>query len=277
MAYLGGKTILPTELRTWALQLLPVEIRERAFFSAGVTQAEFLQEALDSVKAIVSGGSDRATQRLGLKQLLDRLGYQPETGTEGGLQDLSSDKRLNLILDTNAAQARGYGTHVAKQSPTILRLRPAQELYRVGPMPRMPRDWAAKWDAARAATQAEGATPASSGRLVARKDHPIWSLSIDEGGFNRFGTPYPPYDFNSGMRVRDVTREDALALGVIQGDEAPKPDRSRLNTELQASPQVGSEQLRRALVESGFGTFTADGKFVPSANALAWAGKGGVA
>ena len=67
LAYLRRKNVMPTSMRTWALQQLPVEVRERAFFSAGVTKTEFLQEALDKVTQLVEGSADRATMRLELR------------------------------------------------------------------------------------------------------------------------------------------------------------------------------------------------------------------
>jgi hypothetical protein len=88
-----------------------VELRERRFFSAGVTQAEILQEAFDSVRAIVTGTADRATMRLQMKAAPAAPGLQAVRGRAGTLKDLSSDERINLILDTNAAQVRNYANH----------------------------------------------------------------------------------------------------------------------------------------------------------------------
>ena len=216
LEYLDKSELLPNKLRSAELSKLPLQLRERAFFSAGVLQLEFLQAAIDRVRSLVSGQSDAATMRLELKKILAELDYQPAQGTAGTLQDLSSDKRLNLILETNVSQARHYGSYQADQDPVILELWPAQELRRVGGTPIAPRPWHQKW------VQAGGTLYA--GRIIARKNDPIWTRSQATGGFNRFGTPYPPYDFNSGMRLRDIDRDEAIALGVIQPDDpAPEP------------------------------------------------------
>src|SRR5687767_9151665 len=95
------RQLLPTDFRTRLLSGIPAELRERAMFSAGVTNAEFLQDASDAIDELLGGKTDRATKRAELKQLLARLDYRPVEGEEGSLTDLSSDLRLNLILDTN--------------------------------------------------------------------------------------------------------------------------------------------------------------------------------
>jgi hypothetical protein len=45
--------------------------------------------------------------------------------------------------------------------------------------------------------------------MIARKDSPIWEA------LSRFGTPYPPFDFNSGMWTKDVSREEAVGFGIL--------------------------------------------------------------
>jgi hypothetical protein len=114
------RQLLPTDLRTKLLAEIPAELRERAMFSAGVTNAEFLQRASDGIDALVAGKTDRATQRAELKKTLASLGYQAVPGEEGSLTDLSSDRRLNLILDTNLQQAQGYGRWAQGQDAGIL-------------------------------------------------------------------------------------------------------------------------------------------------------------
>jgi hypothetical protein len=229
------KQLLPTDLRTSLLAEIPAELRERAMFSAGVTNTEFLQSASDKIDALVAGTADRATQRAELKQLLAKLNYQPVAGEEGSLTDLSSDRRLNLILDQNLQQAQGYGRWKQGQDEAILDEWPAQELVRVIDAEE-PRDWAARWSAAGGTFYA--------GRMIALKNDPIWTK------ISRFGTPYAPFDFNSGMDVQDVDREEAMALGLIDRDTQLAPQSRDFNTDLQASPEVRSDALKDALGES---------------------------
>lgn len=235
------RQLLPTDFRTQLLQEIPAQLRERAFFSAGVTNVEFLDQANAAVDDLLSGQVDRATKRAELKLLLDRLNYRPVEGEEGTLTDLSSDRRLNLILDQNLQAAQGYGSWKHGQDPSVLDLWPAQELVRVIETVKQ-RDWAQRW--ADAGGQFYGS------RMIALKNDPIWTR------ISAFGTPYPPFDFNSGMDVQDVDRDEAVALGLIDRDTELLPQDRDFNLDLQASPQVRSEALAAALQEHFQGTAT---------------------
>jgi hypothetical protein len=230
------KQILPTDFRTSLLETIPAELRERAMFSAGVTNAEFLQRASDGIDALTAGNTDRATQRAELKKLLATLNYQPVPGEEGSLTDLSGDRRLNLILDQNLQQAQGYGRWMQGQDPEVLDQWPAQELVRVIPAAH-PRDWAQRWAEA-------GGEFFGAGRMIALKNDPIWIR------ISRFGTPYAPFDFNSGMDVQDIDRDEAEALGVIDPATVLAPQSRDFNTDLSASPEVRSAALKDALGET---------------------------
>lgn len=251
-----AKTLLPTSLGTRDLQKLSVDIRERARFSAKVRLVEHLSVIDDGVNDMAAGQLDLASARLRVKQFLVRTGYKAPEGKEGGLQDFSSDKRINLQLLTNVQQAQGYGWWKQGQAPDILDAYPAQEFLRVEARLNPRNDWKDRWDYARLTTSTRGATAGKSGRMVALKNHPIWVK------LSRFGTPYEPFDFNSGMGVEDVSREDAMALGVIDRDTQIFPQERPFNGDLQATPEVRSEKLRSLLEQSGVGRFTRDGVFV---------------
>jgi hypothetical protein len=229
------RSILPTDFRTRLLSELPADIRERAFFSAGVTNAEFLNRANSAIDELAAGSTDRATQRAGLKKLLQDLGYAPAEGEEGTLTDLSSDRRLNLILDTNLEMAHGYGAWKQGQDPVILDMWPAQELVRVRSS-KVPRDWAARW--------AEAGGEFFGTRMIALKNSPVWTR------LSRFGLPYPPFDFNSGMGVQDVARSEAIALGLIDRDTELLPQDRGFNDDLQHSVDVRGNALAQALQDA---------------------------
>jgi len=229
------KQLLPTDFRTKLLAEIPAELRERAMFSAGVTNVEFLQDASDKIDELVAGTTDRATKRLELKKLLDSLNYRPAHGEEGTLTDLSSDSRLNLILDTNLDQAQGYGHWKQGQQPEVLDLWPAQELIRVRDS-KVPRDWPARW--------AEAGGEFFGDRMIALKNDPIWTE------ISAFDSPYPPFDFNSGMDVADVDRATAIEAGLIDRDTQIAPQDRDFNTDLQASHEVRDAALREALGET---------------------------
>lgn len=253
----SGRTVLPTTLRTWLLSRVPAEIRARAFFSAGVAVTSWLENWHRLVEDVVAGRLDRATARLRMKEQLARDSYAPIEGDEGSLLDLRSDERANLIIDTNVAQANGWGRWIQEQDPDLLDAYPCRELYRAIRV-RVERPWRVKW------TAAGGKLYRPHGRMIARVDDPIWTKPIDQGGFNRFGTPFAPFDFNSGMRTRPILREEAEALGVIPaGAPAPQPQADwPLNRGTQSRMPGVSSSLRSALERSGAGRWDGD-VFVP--------------
>lgn len=231
------QTILPTSLGTAALQRISPDIRERGLFSARTVSAEYLQKVADVLDRIIAGTLDYATGRLELKQKLAELRYSPSPDEKGTLRDLSSDERINLVLKTNAAMAYGYGDWMQGQAPPILDRWPAQELYRA--FNRMvPRNWIQRWQ--------DAGGQIFEGRMIALKNTPIW-IAI-----SRFGNPYPPFDFNSGMSIRDVTREVARKYGLIDLHTRIAPETRDFNQDLKFSTDIRSQALRQALIDEGY-------------------------
>jgi hypothetical protein len=133
----AARAILPTDMSAKMLSSLPREVRERAIFSAGVQNVDFLERAKEAIDKMVEGVTDRATQRTALRALADRF----------DMSALQSDSRLNLILDTQVKMANGFGNFIEGQHPSILLMWPAQELYRAEER-KEPRDWPARWEEA---------------------------------------------------------------------------------------------------------------------------------
>jgi hypothetical protein len=236
------RTLLPNELRTGVLQTIRPEILARARFSAGVVEAEWLQRAFDGIDAVADGKRDRASVRAELKQLLEALDYRPVEDDEGTIKDLRTDGRLNLIIDTNIELMMGAGRHLQAQEPTVRDQWPAKELYRALDREE-PRDWHQLWRDAATDVGDEAALAAldDHDRMVARRDSRIWYA------LSRFGVPYAPYDYNSGMRDRLVSRRDAIDVGVIDRDTQIAADDLDINQDLQASPDVRAKSLRDEL------------------------------
>lgn len=231
LAHQHAKAVLPTTLSSREIQRkFSSEILRESFFSARTTETGYLSDFARMLKNLVSGdtvedpatgelrprakgeGFNPSLVRTRAQNYLRELGYQPEPGTEGGLTDLSSDKRVDLIIDTQTKMAQGYARHEAAQDPDVLEDFPADELYRQRES-KQRRDWDVIWNTQRAALGADtSASLATSkdGPFVALKNDPIWTA------ISRFGNPYPPFDFGSGMWVRDA--DDALAerLGVLK-------------------------------------------------------------
>ena len=225
---------------------IPAHIRETAFFSARTPYADYLSATQafigrllqpdvrvgpdsdrDHLVPTAPGGSISPAQvRAKMKQHLASLGYQPDPAKRGGLQDLSSDRRTNLIIDTQLSMARGQGSWRQSQDPDVLAVWPADELYRAINPKGQARDWQSRWNAARADLgESTSATYAemTNGPFVALKNDPIWSA------ISRFETPYPPFDYGSGMRVRNVGRRRAIALGLMDDGDKVTPVKDPLN------------------------------------------------
>lgn len=272
LARLARQELLPTSAGTFELSQLPADIRERAMFSARVMDAQFLQRAHDLITRGVGAGArdangnyvpgsgvNMATFRADMKEYLRATDYAPDSGKEGGLQDLSSDRRLNLIYETNVQLAQGYGGHLLDSSPAALQAAPAQELYRLEDR-RQRRAWGQIWNDAIAelgdtTTAIPADLPYADDQMFALKNDPVWRQ------ISRFDLPYPPFDFGSGMWVRDVDYATAVELGLLDAGEEPEPGPLQgFNDGLQVDVTDFADGLQTAL--SSFGEII-NGVFFP--------------
>lgn len=247
-----GRVLLPTAEGSAAIAKLPAEIRERARFSARTTDLGYLAEMdrlLTTYVSPVTAGAeaiDPATVRWKLKEDLVRRGYIPPEGREGGIQDLSSDARLNLIVRTSGEMAYGYGQHLKQQDRDMLDLYPCLELYRLESR-REPRDWLSRWRSAGGSLYA--------GRMVARKDDVIWKR------ISHFSLPYPPFDYNSGMWTRNVSRAEAERLGVIARATIVTPQVRPINEAVETRmPRRVSPALMEAVLSAFAGRMVVEGE-----------------
>jgi hypothetical protein len=240
---LGEKDALPTTLDSAGIKKLAAGVRRQSLFSAQTNLGDYLEDIRMSVHSIlepgtaidnarksesnpdgkVTTGLDPASARLKLKDALKKYGYSPESGTRGTIKDLSSDARINLVVKTNVELAQGSGRYIQENSdPDVVDLFPALELVRFEARAK-PRDWADRW---RQAADDSGDDDAARmlqehGRMVARKDSPIWdSLGSSDLFDDALDNPFPPFAFNSGMWTQEVSRDEAVKLGLIEdGDQ----------------------------------------------------------
>jgi hypothetical protein len=112
--------------------------------------------------------------------------------------------------------------------PDVLDAFPAQELVREEDR-KQPRDWESRWTAA--------GGELIDGRMVALKTDPIWTK------ISRFGTPWPPFDFGSGMGLNDISRDEAEQLGLIEPGAPVAAEDEYFNKELAASAENIDEQF----------------------------------
>lgn len=221
--------ILPTWMGSAELDELELAIKERAVFSARTTNAVYLEGLHEKIGRLLANGydGDQAKLRLELKQLLAELAYNPETGfpgdaalgipaaRAGSLQDLSSDKRINLILDTQLELMAGKGQEQRGLSKEALDLFPAWELVRIKEA-RVPRDWFTRFKQAggRVLEDADGRK-----RLVAHKLDEVWSVLGDRALFkDALDVSHPPFAFGSGMAwqaIESAEWEDLISTNKV--------------------------------------------------------------
>lgn len=244
---LDDRKVMPTALGTREIQDLDRRITQSAFFSARNLLTDYLQGAKDRIREIlnpvtmkladrvtsenpeglVTVGKNDATVRLELRQLLKDNGYAPDLEDRGTVKDFSSHARLQLVIRTNVQIAQGYGYWLQGQDQAVLDEYPVSELFRAEER-KEERDWSARWLAAAREVGDADAIRAfgETGRMVARKDSPVWqALGDGAGGYDSdaLHNPYPPFAFQSGMDVMDVSRAEAMEMGLIDRDSQVTP------------------------------------------------------
>ncbi len=228
-----ARVLLPTDLSSAELGRIDASLSERSLALARVTNANFLQAVSQTTEQIVNGTLTRDAGRRALAKLADEMG-------EGGLM---TSARLNLIIRMQVDSAFGYGQWRQAQSQQVLEAKPTQEFYRLG-WRKEPRDWPQRWaDAGGTFYPGRGSYP--EGRMIAPKDDPIWER------ISAFGIPYPPFDFNSGMDLRGISRAESVALRVIKADAAPPaPQQRDFERDFEATLAGLTPELEQALMDS---------------------------
>jgi hypothetical protein len=238
---LAAKKVMPTELTSAELAQLNREVMRTSFTSAQTTIEGLLDRYKAGIESIVNPeqvlregaeqtvteGHNPATLRTFIKDYLNSISYKPAEGEEGTLKDLSSDKRINLVVKTNVQLAHGAGRFIQENAdPDVVDLWPALEFVRFEDR-KEPRDWEHRW---RIAARTVGDVDAArclemEGRMCALKDSEIWqALGDGAGGYvDTLGNPYPPFAFNSGMWTEEVSREEAEGLGLLDKGEKAEP------------------------------------------------------
>jgi hypothetical protein len=202
------------------------------------------------IMEVTAGEMDEATARWTLLETLRSLGYTPEGGfptdapgrvppaIKGTLQDLSSKRRLDLIIRTQVDLMRGAGMQIKGMTPSALAAFPCWELVRVYDV-RVPRDWEARWKEVGGSFVIDGKfygpfeeTPWEMDdprereklklRMIAPKGDAIWGELGSSGNFDdALDVDHPPFAFNSGMGWQDVTAAESDRLRIYSTDNIP--------------------------------------------------------
>lgn len=253
------RRILPTWMGTAQLRELGEKFWGGAVFSARTTSAKYLTQVKGVVDEILAGEMDLPLARLTLKRTLQAIGYTPEGGfpddpdgakippaIAGQIEDIASDRRLELVLRTQEQLMQGAAQKAQGLEPDAIRQFPAWELIRAFDREE-PRDWPARWviamenldrflprdanDEVIFPRDAEGFP-----RMVAMKGDPVWeALGSPDIFDDAIGVDYPPFAWNSGMRWRQVPQQEVRALGVTGPEGQPLDDVLKVLPRPQAS------------------------------------------
>jgi len=224
---LGAKTIVTSTLNSQEWSDVPVGLRDRAFFSATIENARFLQSAKDSIADFLANSRDEkgmlvtGSRAEFVRQLSDfalKSGMGPlDPDDAGTLKDITSQTRLSLIFNTQVQAAEDYGYWKQGMDPDLLDEFPAQRFIRVMDV-KQPR-----------------IIHAQNENVVRLKtDLPFW-LGLNSPAIGGFGVPWGPWGFNSGMGVEDVDRTEAEATHLIAPGQKLQPVEKDLNDHLEAS------------------------------------------
>ncbi len=252
--------LLPVSLTAAQWEAIRADVRDRAFFMALVEEASILQAHRDAVRSIMDGTASKTDARLAIDDYLDAIGYQAPDGKEGTIQDLRTAGRQNLVLETNQAMVAGAAQEEFFRGSVAF---PAMRLVRVAERTEK-RDWPKRWRLAYAQVRGQGA---SAQEMVALNDSPIWVA------LSRFGLPYEPYDYNSGMGRRPVSWDEAEKLGLVTRADAPAiaargGQHESMNSGLQASGAGLDDDILAQLQVMGGGNVRVQG------NTIEWQGGG---
>lgn len=160
-----------------------------------IGNAEIAELIEVGVRKLVAG-NDLATTRCDFRLAL----------RERGLSELDSDEDwLNEILTVNARLRQAWRSHDwGINNKVILDQWPAQELCELGGPYVEPCDWQQRWSTA--------GGKLFDGRMIAQKFSNIWTKMSD------FGFPFPPYAKKSHLWTKEVNRNEARNLGLIDRD-----------------------------------------------------------
>lgn len=231
---LAGQQVLTTHLSSRQLRdQWSQKIKDEALFSARTTQKAYVEDLKKRLLQVASRDVDPKRAEEILQGSLRNLGYTPQMGfpqdngiippaSPGAITDLSSSRRIQIILDTNVKKARSLGQMAASSDPVFLATNPAWRLTRTGARKKPRGDWRDRWAKAGASVAWKGA---SKREMVALKDSPIWqALGEGVGGYDdAIGSPYPPFAFGSGLAWVNVGRNEWKRICETEGIEVVMP------------------------------------------------------
>jgi hypothetical protein len=256
VAKMDRKSPVAVALRSDQWDKVPVAIRERSQFSAKVASTRLLQHIQDQTRGALAWEKEKiaaSSKAAGGEAFINRSSFiasarkiAVEEGINtttpdkyGTVRDIRSAKRLGLIWDMQTTTAQEYARWKVNNDPEVLNAFPAQRLVRIEERlhPRPSWYWPSRWSEAFSAVRGEGA---AEREMTALKTSPIWSK------LSRFGTPWPPFDYQSGMGLEEIDRDEAESLGLVSPSDKISPDS---DPGLNQGLEVGVKELDPQLTE----------------------------
>ncbi len=194
---LESRRIDTSGLSSWQREKLSAAINNQAFFSAKITDGKLLASMQDYI-AKAARGEEGFHRDDFIKKMKSQLGFQPWESAGEGVAEISSVARLKLIYEFNLQQLAGQAQYLTLSSDEAKIAYPCLELVRVEQR-KEPRDWVSRWK--------ECGGKFYRGRMIAPIGDEVW-IKI-----SRFGNPYPPFDYNSGMGLKPISRLESVKLG----------------------------------------------------------------
>ncbi len=227
-----GRGALPTSLDTAGIRELAADLRLASSFTARGTSLIFAQKIKEVIHLLASGQINEATAIGHLFETVQALGYKPESGfpklpgdaagevdpaVQGTIQDISSFRRLELIVQTQRAIMTGAGQQYRFNTPDRLEAAPAVELIRVLSHVEH-RDWNSRWKIAGGKVYPHSGSidvlRTETGLICLKGDPVLGELGASANFPDALDIDHAPFVLRGGVGLREVPRARALKLGV---------------------------------------------------------------
>lgn len=213
--------VLPSEKSSAQWRATPLQIREASFFSARCNDARLLGEMQNYISRAARGESG-FTRLDFVKKMRTLMGIPPEKTKEAGklITEMTSFQRLNLIFEFWTRRINAREAYL--RSLSRIDYFPVQEFLRTQRR-KEPREWGKRWR--EAGGKMIGTVGEYGGRMIAPLGSEIWTR------ISAFDTPFPPFDFNSGMGLKPIARAEAQELGFNVSELSKKNASGKISSE----------------------------------------------
>jgi hypothetical protein len=222
---LGARSPIGSQMSSEQWSAVPVALRERAFFSANIESARFLQDMKtdlldfqnsmrDGSGALKVGSRAKFIENMRRKAIAQGLGpIDPEDA--GTIKDIRGERRLGLVFDVQTKSARSFGDRKQGMDPDVLQKFPGVRFIRVAEV-----------------TTERSAHKPFEGIVFLKTDLKMFArINIDFGG-----VPWAPFGWGCHHDIEDADRDTTDSLGLTHPGKTV--------------PGVGDEDFNKSLKSS---------------------------